>query len=72
MQMSVVEAKAHLSELIEAALAGDEVEITRHGKAVVKLEPIKSKGRKLGFFPIGIDPDQALAPLGEDFYEWMS
>ncbi len=39
-QMNVFEAKAKLSELIEAALAGDEVLIARAGRPVVKLVPV--------------------------------
>lgn len=36
---NVAEAKAHLSALIEKALAGEEVVISKHGKPVVKLVP---------------------------------
>lgn len=37
---SVAEAKSQLSALIDRALAGDEVIITRHGTAVVELKPV--------------------------------
>jgi prevent-host-death family protein len=37
---SVAEAKTHLSELIDRALAGEEVVITRHGRPVVALKPV--------------------------------
>lgn len=36
---NVAEAKAHLSALIEKALAGEEVIISKHGKPLVKLVP---------------------------------
>ena len=36
---NVAEAKAHLSLLIEKALAGEEVVISKHGKPLVKLIP---------------------------------
>ncbi len=36
---NVAEAKAHLSKLIEKALAGEEVVISKHGKPMVKLIP---------------------------------
>lgn len=36
---SVSYAKAHLSELIDRALAGEQVTIKRHGKPVVELRP---------------------------------
>jgi prevent-host-death family protein len=35
--ISLAEAKAHLSELVDRAEAGDTVEITRRGKAVARL-----------------------------------
>jgi prevent-host-death family protein len=37
---SVVEAKNQLSELIDRALNGERVIITRHGRPVVELKPI--------------------------------
>jgi prevent-host-death family protein len=37
---SVVEAKNNLSELIDRALKGEDVVITRHGQPVVELKPI--------------------------------
>jgi len=39
-QHSVVEAKNRLSELIDRALKGEGVVITRHGRPVVELRPI--------------------------------
>ena len=36
---NVADAKAHLSKLIEKALAGEEVVISKHGKPMVKLVP---------------------------------
>ena len=36
---NVAEAKAHLSRLIERALAGEEVVISKHGKPLVRLVP---------------------------------
>lgn len=38
----VAEAKNRLSELIDRALAGEGVTITRHGKAVVELRPVEA------------------------------
>jgi prevent-host-death family protein len=37
--VSLVEAKAHLSELAELAAVGEEVIITKRGKPVVRLSP---------------------------------
>ncbi len=42
MQISVTDAKAQLTELVRRAEAGDEVILTRHGHAVVRLAPVNS------------------------------
>ena len=39
---SVAEAKNRLSELIDRALAGEGVTITRHGRPVVELRPVEA------------------------------
>lgn len=44
---SVAEAKTHLSELIDRALAGEEVIITRHGRPVVTLKPVTPPPRPI-------------------------
>ena len=36
------EAKTHLSELVQRAEVGEEIEITRHGKVVARLVPASS------------------------------
>jgi prevent-host-death family protein len=43
MQVSVTDAKGQLTELVRRAEAGDEVILTRHGRAAVRLVPV---GRK--------------------------
>ncbi len=40
MQVSVTEAKGQLTELVRRAEAGDEVILTRHGHAAVRLVPV--------------------------------
>jgi prevent-host-death family protein len=42
MQISVTEAKGKLTDLIRRAEAGDEVILTRHGQAAVRLVPVRS------------------------------
>jgi prevent-host-death family protein len=42
MQLSVTEAKGRLTDLVRRAEAGDEVILTRHGHAVVRLVPVKA------------------------------
>jgi prevent-host-death family protein len=41
MQVSVSAAKGQLTELVRRAEAGDEVVLTRHGHAVVRLVPVR-------------------------------
>ena len=44
---SAVEAKNQLSELIDRALKGEGVVITRHGQPVVELKPITPPGKPI-------------------------
>ena len=66
---SIAQAKDQLSKLVDEAVAGEEVTITRHGKAVVELRRARpvSPGRPS---PELIDRIAAraktLPPLGED------
>ncbi len=45
-RVGIHEAKSRLSELIERAQTGKEVTITRHGKAVAKLVPVRARRGK--------------------------
>ncbi len=40
--VSVAEAKSHLSELLDRVAAGEEVVITRRGKAIARLSGVES------------------------------
>jgi prevent-host-death family protein len=42
MQVPVSEAKGQLTELVRRAEAGEEVVLTRHGRAVVRLAPVRA------------------------------
>lgn len=42
MKVSVTEAKGQLTELVRRAEAGEEVILTRHGHAAVRLVPVKA------------------------------
>lgn len=53
---SVVEAKNQLSELIDRALKGEGVVITRHGQPVVELKPITAPAK----------------PIGSDSADWLA
>ncbi len=45
-QVSVAEAKAKLSEIIQAVEAGEDIRITRHGSPVVRLVSEHAQPRK--------------------------
>ena len=42
MKVSVTEAKGQLTELVRRAEAGDEIILTRHGHAAVRLVPVRT------------------------------
>jgi prevent-host-death family protein len=44
---SVVEAKNRLSELIDRALGGEAIVITRHGRPVIEFKPVARQGRPM-------------------------
>jgi prevent-host-death family protein len=53
---SVVEAKNQLSDLIDRALKGEDVVITRHGQPVVDLKPVAPPGK----------------PVSEESLDWLA
>jgi prevent-host-death family protein len=44
------EAKTHLSQLVERALAGEEIVVTRRGKPAVRLTPVEPTGGREALF----------------------
>ncbi|MFN0305270.1 MAG: type II toxin-antitoxin system Phd/YefM family antitoxin [Burkholderiales bacterium] len=60
--MSLADAKAHLSELLNTVEAGEEVVITRHGRPVVRVLPASSIKEPL--------PLQRLAELRRQIPAW--
>lgn len=47
-QVSIAHAKAHFSELVQKAMLGEEVIVSKENKPVVKIVPIKPAQRKPG------------------------
>ncbi|KTQ96324.1 prevent-host-death protein [Aureimonas ureilytica] len=43
MEVSVTDAEGQLTELVRRAEAGDEVVLTRHGRAAVRLVPVERR-----------------------------
>ena len=64
---SVETATSQLSELIEAALSGDEVVIAKDGKPAVRLVPLPQSGFRFGVMKdkIAASPD-FLEPMSKD------
>ncbi|MGI8841346.1 MAG: type II toxin-antitoxin system Phd/YefM family antitoxin [Caulobacteraceae bacterium] len=62
---SVAVAKNTLPSLIDKALAGEEVVITRHGKLVAQLNPPPSEGRRCpAAYRRLVESRQGMAPIG--------
>lgn len=70
-QLNVSEAKAKLSELLDAAAAGNDVVIARSGRPIARLVPIDAPpARALGFLPLAI-PDELFDELADaDLAAW--
>jgi prevent-host-death family protein len=68
MKFTVHAAKTHLSKLIEAALAGEEVVIARGNKPVVKLVPIEKASFRTGLLAgqLTDPPPDFLEPMSKD------
>lgn len=61
---NVAEAKAQLSRLLDAALAGEDVVLARAGTPLVRLVPLRPPpARELGFLAMSI-PAERFDPLG--------
>jgi prevent-host-death family protein len=72
-QITLTEASQHLSDLIEAALKGEEIVITKENQPLVKLVPVSPVKRRpllgsaIDLIPISDDFDEPL----EDFKDYM-
>jgi len=66
-RVTIHAAKTHLSRLIEAALAGEDVVISRGSTPVVRLVPVTKQTFQIGLLAgqLGTSPD-FLASLDED------
>lgn len=71
-QCNVAEAKARLSELLEAAAAGTDVVIARSGRPVARLVPMTAPApRRLGFVALDLPDDGLFDPLDAgELAEW--
>lgn len=64
---NIAEAKAHFSELVTRAAAGEEIVIARSGKPLARLVPLaeekKKEPRRIGIAKHWKIPDEAFEPL---------
>ncbi len=71
--VTATEAKARILALLDEVEAGEEVEITRHGRLVARLVPVRGgkalKGRFAGLAWTGVGDEEALFSTGE---EWLT
>lgn len=67
MKVSVYEAKTKLSQMINKALGGEEVIITRNGEVTVKLVPVPKRKSWIGMYEgqVGV-LDSFFDPLDDD------
>lgn len=70
---NVADAKAHLTQLLDAALKGEEVIVARAGKPLVRLVPVETPpARVLGFLNLP-SPDERFDPLDDsELTAWSS
>jgi len=63
--IAFAEAKARLSELVDDVEAGESIRITRHGKAVAEIHPIRTEREPIDFAALKKMTD-AMTPQDED------
>lgn len=69
--VNVLEAKTHLSRLIEYVLAGGEVILAKNGKPCAKLVPLETpKKRRLGFMKGSVNEEFFLPLPEEELDRW--
>ena len=65
--VTATEAKAKILALLDEVESGEEIEITRHGRAVARLVPARSAARLRGLFAgqvrQTVSDDELMAPL---------
>jgi len=68
--VSLAEAKAHLSELVDGVLSGDTVEITRRGKPVAVLSGVKRPRKRIDVAALR-ELTERMTPQAESAGEFM-
>jgi prevent-host-death family protein len=75
MNISIAEAKAKFSELVTRAQSGEEIVLTRHGKAVAIISPLPGQnvkpGRLIGAMKGRIEIADDFDELGADWDDYV-
>ncbi|WP_457301423.1 type II toxin-antitoxin system Phd/YefM family antitoxin [Phyllobacterium sp. P5_D12] len=75
MNISIAEAKAKFSELITRAQSGEEIVLTRHGKAVATISPLpnpdKKPGSLIGAMKGRVEISENFDELGPEWDEYV-
>ena len=73
MKVSVYEAKSKLSQMINKAMEGEEVVITRNGEDTVKLTPVPKKSNWIGMWKGKIKVhDSFYEPLDKETLDYFT
>jgi len=77
--VSATEAKAKILALLDEVEAGEEIEITRHGRLVARLVPARPglalTGKFRGLVEQLVSDDELMAPIGDqewDGWDWIA
>lgn len=71
-EFGVHEAKTHFSKLLERALAGEDVVITRSGEPLVKLVPVQRRRKpNLGFAAGTVEMTPDFDELPDEFMDYF-
>ena len=69
--VTATEAKAHILALLDDVEAGEEIEITRHGRLVARLVPARGgaalMGKYTGLAWTNVDDEELLFSTGEEW-----
>lgn len=71
--VTATEAKAHILSLLDEVEAGEEVEITRHGRLVARLVPARGghalMGKYVGLVWQTVSDEELMAPIDPEAWE---
>jgi prevent-host-death family protein len=75
--VTATEAKAKILALLDEVESGEEIEITRHGRLIARLVPVRGgaalRGRYAGLGRTAVDDEELLKPIDEEWSadDWL-